>query len=185
MADQIANPKTTRQLAVSSPAERPNYAVGLDTYSIIMPGTAANNSYAFIAMHIPPNGGPVPHSHECEEMFYVLEGEVEVFCHDKRTTAHTLSAVNIPGRAPHMFKNFGTVPARMLCVVAPAGLDAQFAEIGKKVATPTTPGPPPTPAEIAELQKNIPAILERYRGRILPPDIFDHLMSPSELAALK
>jgi quercetin dioxygenase-like cupin family protein len=185
MPEPKPSPTADRQLTVTLPADRPNYAFAGDTYSIIMPGAATQNSFSVIDMHVPPGGGPLPHSHEFEEMFYVLEGEVEVFCHNQRTTARTLSAVNIPGWAPHMFKNLSAQAARMICVVAPAGLDAQFAELGKKVATPTTPGPRTTPTEIAELQKNLPAILARYHGRVLPPDTFDHLLSPGEREKLK
>jgi mannose-6-phosphate isomerase-like protein (cupin superfamily) len=185
MSNQSSKPSPTRHLTISLPGDRPNYAFAGDTYSIIMPGSATQNSYACIEMYVPPNSGPLPHSHEFEEMFYVLEGQVEVFCHDQRTTAHAFSAVNIPGWAPHMFKNLSDRPARMLCVVAPAGLDAQFAELGKEVATPTTPGPPPGPAELASLQKNLPAILERYHGRVENPDLFNRLLTPAEFAKLK
>jgi mannose-6-phosphate isomerase-like protein (cupin superfamily) len=82
-------------------------------------------------MLIPPGGGPMPHAHECEEMFYVVEGEVAVFCHDSRTLATTGSAVNIPGWAPHVFHNLSTVPARLFCLVAAAGLEREFLEIGR------------------------------------------------------
>jgi quercetin dioxygenase-like cupin family protein len=33
--------------------------------------------YSLIDMHIPPGGGPPPHRHDFEEMFSVLEGEIE------------------------------------------------------------------------------------------------------------
>jgi mannose-6-phosphate isomerase-like protein (cupin superfamily) len=172
-------------LAVSLPAGRPNYAVGSDTYSIVLTGGDTAEAYAFIDMHIPPGGGPMPHAHEFEEMFYVVEGAVEVFCHNGRTTAGPCSAVNIPGWAPHMFKNLSTVPARLFCVVVKAGLEAQFAEIGKPVATRVTPAPAINPTEKAEFVKNMPAIAERYHARILPADAFDALMSGYELELVK
>ena len=131
MPDQDPNPTTTRPLAVSVPAARPNYAVGSDTYSFVLTGKETAGTYAFIDMHVPPGGGPMPHAHEFEEMFYVVEGAVEVFCHDARATAAAGAAVNVPGWAPHVFKNLSpVVPARLLCVVVKAGLEDEFAEIG-------------------------------------------------------
>lgn len=185
MAEEETMPTTTRQLAVSLPTGRPNLAVGADTYSIVLTGADTANKYAFIDMHIPPGGGPMPHAHEFEEMFYVVEGEVEVFCHNERTTAKAFAAVNIPGWAPHMFKNLGTVPARLLSVVADAGLEVEFAEIGKPVATRVTPPPPASPAEQAAMKKKMPEIAKRYHARVLPPDTFDHLMSKHELQTVK
>jgi len=185
MSEDEPIPTTTRQLAVSLPDKRPNYAVGSDTYAIVLTGEDTTGKYAFIDMHVPPGGGPMPHAHEFEEMFYVVEGEVEVFCHDARTTAGASAAVNIPGWAPHTFKNLGSVPARLLSVVAAAGLEREFAEIGKPVATRVTPPPPASPEEKEEMKKKMPEIAKRYHARVLPPDTFDHLMSASELQTIK
>ncbi len=179
-------PTTTRRLAVSVPAQRLNYAVGADTYSFVMTGKDTAGAYAFIDMLIPPGGGPIPHAHEFEEMFYVVEGEVAVFCHDARTAAPAGAAVNIPGWAPHVFKNLSPVtPARLFCVVSKAGLEEQFTEIGVPVATRTTPPPPVDPAKKAELAKQLPAIAARYQARVLPPDTFDHLMTAAERDLVK
>jgi mannose-6-phosphate isomerase-like protein (cupin superfamily) len=185
MADEKLIQTTARQLAVSLPAERPNFGVGADTYSIVMKGSDTNGGYALIDMHVPPGGGPVPHAHACEEMFYVVEGQVEVFCQEQRVSAGVAAAVNIPGWAPHMFRNLATVPARLLAVVAPAGLEAQFAEMGVKLATRTTAPPPPSPEALAEMMRKLPGIAARYDARILAPDTFDHLLSGEELKAIK
>jgi mannose-6-phosphate isomerase-like protein (cupin superfamily) len=181
MADDKTFPNTTRQLAVSLPAERTNVCVGADTYSIVLKGTDTDDKFSFMDMLIPPGGGPMPHAHECEEMFYVVEGEVAVFCHDRRTLATTGSAVNIPGWAPHVFHNLSTVPARLFCIVAAAGLEREFLEIGPRVATRTTPPPPVSPEKKAEMKKKMPEIAEKYNARILPSDTFNHLMSREEL----
>lgn len=177
---------TKRPLAVSMPAERRNYAVGADTYSIVLTGSDTAGAYAFIDMHVPPGGGPMPHAHEFEEMFYVVEGEVEAFCHDARTKATAGTAINIPSWAPHMFKNLSpVVPARLSCFVVQAGLEDEFAEIGTPVATRTSSPPPVDPAQKAELKKRMPAIAKRYHAKVLPPETFNHLMSAGELAIVK
>jgi mannose-6-phosphate isomerase-like protein (cupin superfamily) len=172
---------------VSVPATRPNYAVGPDIYSIIMPGAATNGAYALIDMHIPPGGGPPPHAHDSEELFYVLEGEITVFSDAGRITAGPFTAVNIPGGAPHMFKNLGLVPTRLLAVVARAGLDAMFAEVGIPVATRLSPAPPPptlTPEQQAVRSRELAAVAERYDAQVLPRTYFDQLLAdPATMAA--
>jgi mannose-6-phosphate isomerase-like protein (cupin superfamily) len=178
-------PTTSRPLAVSLPNDRPNVCVGADTYSIILKGSDTNEKLSIMDFLIPPGGGPMPHAHACEETFLVLEGEVVVFCHDQRTTAPTGAAVNIPGWAPHTFHNLSTVPARLLCVISPAGLEREFMEIGPRVATRTTPPPPPDPKKTAELKKNMPEIAAKYNARVLPPDSFDSLMSAEERELVK
>jgi mannose-6-phosphate isomerase-like protein (cupin superfamily) len=185
MVETKAVPETTRLLAVSMPADRINVGVGADTYSIIMKGSDTDDKLAFIDMLIPPGGGPMPHAHECEETFYVLEGEVALFCRDARTLATAAAAVNIPGWAPHCFRNLSSVPARLFCIVSPAGLERLFLEIGPRVATRTTPPPAPDAATLAELKKNLPQIAERCGARILPPDTFDHLMTAAELKLVR
>ena len=174
-------PTTTRKLAVSLPAARTNVCIGADTYSIVLGGSDTDEKLSFIDMHIPPGGGPMPHAHECEETFYVVEGEVAVFCHDERTTATPGAAVKVPGWAPHCFLNLNRVPARLFCIVSPAGLERQFLEMGPRVATRTTAPPPPDPEKLAELKKNLPRIAEKYKAKILPPDTFRHLMTAAEI----
>jgi mannose-6-phosphate isomerase-like protein (cupin superfamily) len=176
-----STPTTTRKLAVSMPADRTNVCIGADTYSIVLGGSDTDEKLSFIDMHIPPGGGPMPHAHECEETFYVVEGEVAVFCQDERIAATPGSAVNVPGWAPHCFLNLSRVPARLFCIVSPAGLERQFMEMGPRVATRTTPPPPPDPEKLAELKENLPAIAARYKAKILPPDTFQHLMTAAEI----
>jgi mannose-6-phosphate isomerase-like protein (cupin superfamily) len=179
-----STPTTARKLAVSRPTERTNVCIGADTYSIVISGSDTNEKLSFIDMHIPPGGGPMPHAHECEETFYVVEGEVTVFCQDERTLATAGSAVNVPGWAPHCFLNLSEAPARLFCIVSPAGLERQFLEMGPRVATRTSPPPPPDPEKLAELKKNLPAIVAKYKGKILPADTFRHLMTPAEIKFL-
>lgn len=185
MADLTKVAEDARQLTVSLPDERINVCIGSGTYSIVIRSSDSADRFAMIDMWIPPGGGPMPHSHSCEETFYVMEGEVTVFCGETRTLAPTGSAVNIPGWSPHVFHNLSSKPARLMCVVSPAGLDRQFLEIGARVATRTSPPPPVSEEQKAELMKKIPAIVEKYNGKVLPPNAFDHLMTPDEINFLK
>ena len=185
MTDATNGAAGVRQLKVSLPDERVNVCIGSGTYSIVIAGSDTAERFSMIDMWIPPGGGPMPHSHACEETFYVMEGEVTVFCGETRTIAPTGSAVNIPSWAPHVFHNLSNKPARLMCTVSPAGLDRQFQEIGVPVATRTSPPPPVSAEQKAELMKKIPAIVEKYDGKVLPPDAFDHLTTPEEIKFVK
>ena len=159
-----------RVLAVSTPSERASYSVVGDTYTILIAGEATAGRYATIEMHIPPGGGPDPHRHACEEMFLVVEGEVEVFFRDGHVRAPAGAAVNVPAGAPHMFKNRGDAAVRVLNVVAPAGLDGFFAEGG--VPVPTTAAPPLSEAETTAQKRRMAELAPRYGVEFLPPDTF-------------
>jgi quercetin dioxygenase-like cupin family protein len=99
-------------------------------------------------MLIPPGGGPPPHFHAFEECFRVLEGSIEVRVGDgPPVVLEQGDSANIPANAPHSFRNAGDVEARLLCTVAPSGLEKFFAEFGDPVASRTSPAPRLSEAE--------------------------------------
>ena len=140
-----------------------------DNYRIIIPGTLTQDAYAVIDMLVPPGGGPGPHSHaDIQELFYVVDGEIEFKTEAGKYVAKKGSFVNIPkGGEVHCFKNNSNTTAHLLCTVIPAGLDELFQEIG----TPTTPGvflPPPalTPEDLQRLR----SAAEKHGQKLYPPD---------------
>ena len=140
-----------------------------DTYRILISGEQTNHAYAVIDMLIPPGGGPGPHAHrDFQEMFYIVEGEIEFKKEGGSYTAKTGSFVNVPlGGAVHSFKNTSDKVAHMFCTVVPAGLDSFFQEIGKSVEagkflTPSAP----TKEEIDKIK----SIAEKYGQELYPPD---------------
>lgn len=107
------------------------------------------------------------HLHDqAEEVFYVLDGELDLLAFqpiaetndDWRTwrskTGATVfrggpgSFMFVPAGCPHAFFNPGTVPARMLFLVSPAGHETYLQELGRLLAA-----GPPDPAEIAALRR--------------------------------
>jgi hypothetical protein len=74
-------------------------------------------------MHVPAGGGPPLHRHDFEEMFTLLEGELQFTFRGETSTIRAGSTVNIPANAPHGFKNASDAAVRMLCIGTPAGLD--------------------------------------------------------------
>src|SRR5271168_2041499 len=107
-----------RKLTVAerdSPQVRHVAVVG-DTYSILVSGTDTAGRYCLIDMIVPDGGGPPPHRHDFEEMFTLLEGELEFSFRGETQTVRAGSTVNIPANAPHVFKNKSGKTVHMLCM---------------------------------------------------------------------
>ena len=86
-----------------------------------MSGAETAGRYCLIDMLVPDGGGPPAHRHHFEELFTLLEGELEFTFRGKTQTVRAGSTVNIPANAPHMFKNKSAQMARILCLCAPGG----------------------------------------------------------------
>ena len=80
--------------------------------------------------HVPPGGGPPPHSHVHEdETFYNLEGDFE-FLHEGEW--HPLGVgetVFGPRGSIHTFRNAGKTTGRILVFITPAGFEDYLEEI--------------------------------------------------------
>ena len=144
-------------------------AVVGDTYTIVVTGKDTAGRYALIDMHVPPGGGPPPHRHDFEEMFTILDGEVEFSFRGEPMVARSGETVNIPANAPHSFSNDSDSPARLLCMCSPSGQEEFFLEIGNRVADRTAPPPEMSEAEQREWQERAAALAPKYRTELLPP----------------
>jgi quercetin dioxygenase-like cupin family protein len=161
----------SRKLTVAnpdSPSVRRVAVVG-DTYSILVSGAETAGRYCLIDMLVPDGGSPPPHRHDFEEMFTLIEGELELTFRGQTTTVRAGSTVNIPANAPHMFKNKSGAPAHMLCLAAPAGLEEFFLEVGDRLESRTSPPPRLDQAQMEERIKKIKALAPKYRTELLIP----------------
>ncbi len=69
-----------------------------------------------------PDGGQTPwHNQEQEEVYFVLEGTVEVCLGDARQLLSQGQAVYIPPGVFHQITNVGTSSARFIYIYGPAG----------------------------------------------------------------
>ena len=92
-----------RQLAVARPDQDdalPHLGIVGDTYTILLTGEDTAGRYTLIDMHVPPGGGPPPHRHDFEEMFTVLEGEVELTFRGEHLVARAGETVNVLAERP-------------------------------------------------------------------------------------
>ncbi len=173
MADQPVPPDDpSRELTVVRPDDDqrlPHIGLVGDTYTILITGQDTAGKYTLIDMHVPPGGGPPPHRHDFEEMFSVLDGEVQVTFRGQAIAARAGQTINVPANAPHAFTNATDRPARLLCLCAPAGQEEFFLLVGQPVAT-RTEAPPAldADAQAAFIAKSA-ALAPRYQTELLPP----------------
>lgn len=160
-----------RKLTVAHPdsAKLRHISMAGDTYTILVSGAETAGRHCLIDMHVPPGGGPPPHRHDFEEMFTLLEGELEFTFRGETSTVRAGSTVNIPANAPHAFKNASGAAVRMLCMCTPAGLEEFFMAVGDPVDSRTAPPPKLTKGEIGERQKKAASLLAKYRTEMVTP----------------
>jgi mannose-6-phosphate isomerase-like protein (cupin superfamily) len=155
---------------IKKPGEGRTVAVVGDVYRFLATGDDTNGKYTLWEAIVPPGGGPPPHVHSREEEgFYILEGEITFTIADKRLVASAGMSANMPVGTPHSFKNESNRPAKMLILVAPAGLEKMFFEFGVLLPEGATMALPPTKEEIDKLL----VIAPKYGIEIkLPPPGF-------------
>jgi quercetin dioxygenase-like cupin family protein len=162
----------SRHLTVARPdqdQDLPHIGLVGDTYTILVGGDDTAGKYTLIDMHVPPGGGPPPHRHDFEEMFTILEGEVEVTFRGETLTARAGETINVPANAPHAFTNAGHEATRLLCLCAPAGQDEFFTLVGQPVASRTQAPAPLDADERAAFIAKSGSLAPQYRTELLPP----------------
>jgi quercetin dioxygenase-like cupin family protein len=170
--DPIPPDDLTRDLTIARPNEDqalPHIGLVGDTYTILVTGRDTAGKYTLIDMHVPPGGGPPPHRHDFEEMFSVLDGQVQVTFRGKTIVAKAGETINVPANSPHSFTNASGAPARLLCLCAPAGQEEFFTLVGLPVATRTEAPPPLSPDQQAAFIARSRSLVPQFKTELLPP----------------
>src|SRR5271165_7160989 len=133
----------TRSLTVTDPDDPilPHLSLVGDNYTVLVSGEQTGGRYCLIDMQVPDGGGPPPHRHDFEEMFTIIDGEIDFTFRGETRTAAAGTTVNVPSNAPHAFRNTSGKAARLLCMCTPAGLEEFFLAVGVPVESRTSPAP--------------------------------------------
>ncbi|MCW2750006.1 MAG: cupin [Aeromicrobium sp.] len=158
-----------RTLTVANPDDPGTTYISLagDTYAMLIGGSQTDGKYCLIDMRVPDGGGPPPHRHNFEEMFTILDGEIEFTFRGEKQVVAAGSTVNIPANAPHNFRNASGSPARMLCMCTPAGQEEFFLQVGDIVDGADAPPPPLTEAEIGERRDRAMRLAPQFETEML------------------
>jgi quercetin dioxygenase-like cupin family protein len=148
----------------------PHWGVVGDTYTILISGEETAGRYTLIDMHVPAGGGPPPHRHDFEEMFTILDGEIELTFRGVSAVATAGETINVPANAPHVFRNASERPARLLCLCSPAGQEEFFAEVGVPVAHRTEAPPALDEAATAAFIAEAIELAPKFRTELLLGD---------------
>jgi quercetin dioxygenase-like cupin family protein len=111
-------------------------AFGFHGAAVVMKASGARTGGQLAVMEsVYPAGLNVSeHVHAGEdEMFFLLAGELSVFCGDDSWTAQAGSFVFVPRDHPHGFTVSAAGPARALVITGPPQLDRQIASRGEAV----------------------------------------------------
>ena len=101
-----------------------NYAPAMNVLGVqitVLASNAATRGYEITLQQGEHGVGPPPHSHNWDESFFVLEGEVEISCEGKSVVGRAGTLVHIPAGTVHGYR-FGAGGGRMLEISSQAGL---------------------------------------------------------------
>jgi hypothetical protein len=85
-----------------------------------------------------------------DEVYCLLEGELEVLDGERTFKASAGSVFHIPRGTLHAWRNATTRPARTLLFITPAGFEGFFEEAGGPGTDLSSP-PPPTPEDLRRM----------------------------------
>jgi quercetin dioxygenase-like cupin family protein len=158
-----------RQLTVVTPDDPDVKHVSLvgDTYTILVSGSQTDGRYCLIDMIVPDGSGPPPHRHDFEELFTLLEGELEFTFRGKTSIVAAPASVNIPANAPHVFKNVSGKTVHMLCMCTPAGQEEFFLSVADPVDDRSSPPPKLSKEEMQVRGKKAKSLGPKYRTEFL------------------
>jgi len=141
----------TPEMTVRQPGEGASFAVVGDVYRFLVTAAETGGRYACWHATVFPGGGPPPHVHTREEeAFFILRGTLAAYDDGVRAEAGPGSLIILPRGSRHWFKNESTERVEMLILIAPAGGEALFREVGRPWPD-ATRAPGVDPEEIARL----------------------------------
>ena len=147
----------TRKFSVTCPkvSNTRSYPGGL--VSFLVTSAETQDHFSLFEARMQPGNEPPLHLHEERDVvFYVLEGEMEVYCGTEARTAKTGDAVFLPRLLPHTYR-VQSPTVRFLALMQPAkGIEGYFKGLSQPVSgmdlpTGATPSPPPDFASLLAL----------------------------------
>jgi quercetin dioxygenase-like cupin family protein len=120
------------------------------TQVTVLASNEATQSYGITLQRGEEGTGPPPHSHDWDEAFYVLKGEVHFVCDGDAYACGAGTLVHVPRGTVHAF-SYGRGGGQMLEITGAGALAAQmFTAVDKEIPV----GPPDVPKLLDVLKRN-------------------------------
>ena len=120
-------------------------------------GASTTGRLDIVDHRVPPGYAPPRHVHrDADEIFFLLDGHLDVSCGDDTWQAGPGSLIFLPRGIPHQFTAASDGPARTLLINAPAGFGEVIVALGDpapELDMPAEGGPMPPPDQIASVQE--------------------------------
>jgi len=120
------------------------------TLVTVLAPNAKTQSYGITLQQGEEGTGPPPHSHDWDEAFYVLRGEIAFQCDGQAHTCGVGTLVHVPRGTVHAF-SYGSGGGQMLEIT---GAGAQAAQMFTAVDNEIPVGPPDVPKLLDVLKRN-------------------------------
>ncbi|GAA6617654.1 cupin domain-containing protein [Scytonema sp. NUACC26] len=135
--------------------------------SFLVTSAETENRLMLLEVRTVPGAEPLPHLHyDQDEVFYILEGELEVYCMGQVRIARAGETVFLPRKHAHAF--YFLSPLRFLALVQPGGLDRYFETMSSPANSMEIPATATTYAESAPASAI--ALGAKYGVKILTPE---------------
>src|SRR3954471_20316607 len=103
--------------------------------NILLRSEETDGRVSVVEIVVPPhNAGPPLHTHDFDEAFYLLEGELIFQVEEALVTKGAGELSFAPRNAPHALANHSDTPARYVLVCTPAGFERHWARIAAEAA---------------------------------------------------
>ena len=105
------------------------------TARVLLRGEHTGGHVSVTEIVVPPHSaGPPLHTHDFDEAFYMVEGELIFQVHDAISTKGAGEVSFAARNAPHTLANHSGAPARYVLVCTPAGFERHWARVAAEGA---------------------------------------------------
>ena len=103
--------------------------------NVLLRGEETAGHVSVTEIVVPPHsGGPPLHTHDFDEAFYLLEGDLIFQVEEILATKGAGDLLFVPRNVPHAPANHSNAPARYLLTCTPAGFERHWARIAAEAA---------------------------------------------------
>ncbi len=102
--------------------------------NVLLHGEEAGGLMSVTEIVVPPGSGPPLHTHDFDEAFYMLEGELTFQVADALVTRGAGEVSFAARNVAHTLGNQSDAPARYVLVCTPAGFERHWARIAAEAA---------------------------------------------------